>query len=198
MVYMVRKYFLNMYRPLKKRRKWTFDIQRISDTHYAAKSTKDFSSSFRTKSRHFEFPIDETDIIQKAEGEGLEILWPHERAQRTYTRPNASVSLDDRLYPHQKEGVLMAAGWGRAMIGDEMGVGKSAQGIALAKHYGGRVCVVCPSYLCKNWRREFDFWYPHDVGIVGKTVPDTSVIVSYDLTHRRKLGLFNVLILDES
>ena len=194
----MRIHYEKMYRPLKKRRKCTFDIERISDTHYAAKSTKDFGSPFRIKSRHFEFPIKETSIIEKAEEEGLEVLWPHERAQRTYTRPDASVDLDDRLFPHQKEGVLKAAGWGRAMIGDEMGVGKSAQGIALAKHYGGRVCVVCPSYLCKNWMREFEFWYPHDIGIVGKTVPDTSVIVSYDLTHRRKLGLFNVLILDES
>lgn len=182
----------------KKRRKFTFDIERVSDTHYAAKSSKDFSSPFRTKKRHYQFPIDDRSVVGAAEKEGLDILWPHDRAQRSYTRQVASVSLDDRLFPHQKEGVRIAAGWGRAMIGDEMGVGKSAQGIALAKHFGGRVCVACPSYLCKNWKREFEFWYPHDIAIVGKTVPDSSVIVSYDLTHRRNLGKFNVLIMDES
>ena len=78
-------------------------------------------------------------------------------------------------------------------------MGKSAQGIALAKHFGGRVCIICPSYLCKNWKREMEFWYPeHEISIVGKKVPETSAIISYDLTHRRELGKFNVLILDES
>lgn len=187
-----------MYRPVKKRRKFTFDIERVSDTHYFAKSKKDFPSPFRVSRCQYEFPVDERSIIKEAEAEGLEVLWPHERAQRTYPRPSTSVELDERLYPHQKEGVRRAAAWGRAMIGDEMGVGKSAQGIALAKHFGGRVCVVCPSYLCKNWKREFDFWHPHDIEIVGKVVPQNSVIVSYDLTHRRELGKFNVLILDES
>ena len=75
--------YKNMYRPLKKRRKFTFDIERISDSHYSAKSTKDFKSPFRVKICHYEFPIEEASIIEKAEEEGLEILWPHERAQRT-------------------------------------------------------------------------------------------------------------------
>ena len=125
---------------------------------------------------------------------------PPDRAMRTYTpRTLPTMDLDPRLYPHQRDGVLKAISWGKALIGDEMGVGKSAQGIALAKHFGGRTCIICPSYLCKNWKREMAFWNPdHEIAIVGKTVPDTSIIISYDLTHRRDLGKFNVLILDES
>lgn len=189
-----------MYRPLKKRRKSTFDVQRVSDTHYAAVSSIDFDSPFRTKKRHYRFPVDHVAIYSKAEDEGLEVLMPPAISQKSYVAPECpDIDLDHRLYPHQREGVVKAASWGRAMIGDEMGVGKSAQGIALAKHFSGRVCVVCPSYLCKNWKREMAFWIPdHDVQIVGRTVPESSVIVSYDLTHRRDLGRFNVLILDES
>ena len=42
-------------------------------------------------------------------------------------------------------------------------------------------------------------WYPElNIGVVKKTVPSCSVIVSYSLTFRRDLGKFNVLILDES
>ena len=190
-----------MYRPLKKRRKCTFDVERISDTHYGAKSSVDFDSEFRTKRRHYEFPISDNSVFQQAEKLGLEILLPPERARcrELYVSESVEVDLDDRLYPHQREGVLKAAAWGRAMIGDEMGVGKSAQAIALIKHFGGRACVVCPSYLCKNWIRECAFWPPDlDVQIVKKTVPEHSCVISYDLTHRRQLGKFNVLVLDES
>jgi len=189
-----------MYRPIKRRRKCTFDVQRISDTHYHAKATVDFNSPFRVKKKHYEFPLDDTTIFEVASSKGMEILMPPEPATASYP-PLApqKMDLDERLYPHQKEGVLKAAAWGKAMIGDEMGVGKSAQGIMLAKHFGGRVCIVCPSYLCKNWTREMAFWYPdHTISIVGKVVPETSAIISYDLTHRRDLGKFNVLILDES
>ena len=189
-----------MYRPVKKRRKSTFDVQRVSDTHYHAKSTVDFESPYRIKKKQYEFPIEDRDILALAESKGMEVLMPPMRAQITYPKPDVpDIEVDPRLYPHQKEGVRKAAAWGKAMIGDEMGVGKSAQGIALAKHFGGRVCVVCPSYLCKNWKREMEFWYPDlDVTIVNKQVSSESIIVSYDLTHRRKLGSFNVLILDES
>ena len=189
-----------MYRPIKRRRVSTFDVERISDTHYAAVSKHDFESPFRTKKRHYEFPIEETEILEQARNLGMEILMPPYRARITYPLPDPpAIALDERLYPHQLSGVRRAASWGKAMIGDEMGVGKSAQAVALAKHFGGRVCIVCPSYLKNNWKRECTFWYPElEIGIVKKDVPDTSIIVSYDLTHRRALGRFNVLILDES
>ena len=189
-----------MYRPIKKRRKSTFDIERISDTHYGAVATVDFESPFRVKKRHYEFPIADKDILKEAERLGMEVLLPPYKARVQYAKKEpAEITLDERLYPHQVHGVRQAATWGKALIGDEMGVGKSAQAIALVKHFGGRVCIVCPSYLKNNWMRECTFWHPNlDISIVKKDVPETSIIISYDLTHRRNLGMFNVLILDES
>ena len=189
-----------MYRPVNRRAKYTFDVQRVSDTHYSAVATIDFESPYRTKKRHYTFPVDEKNIYKVAEEKGMSISMPPAMAQKQYFDPDCpDINVDPRLYPHQRDGVLKAAAWGRAMIGDEMGVGKSAQGIALAKHFRGDVCIVCPSYLCKNWKREMEFWYPeHEIYILGKQVKSGSCIVSYDLTHRRVLGSFNVLILDES
>ena len=188
-----------MYRPIKKRKKFTFDVERISDTHYAAKASKDFDSDFRTKSRHYEFPISDTSVLEQAEKLGMEILLPPERCRESYEPQSVDIDLDERLYDYQKEDVRKAAAWGRAFLGLEMGCGKTAMAIALMKHFGGRALVVCPSYLCKNWIRECSFWHPDlDVRIVKKTVPDHSCVISYDLTHRRELGRFNVVILDES
>jgi SWI/SNF-related matrix-associated actin-dependent regulator 1 of chromatin subfamily A len=188
-----------MYRPIKKRRKYTFDVERISDTHYAAKASKDFDSDFRVKSRHYEFPISDASVLKEAEALGMEILLPPDRCRESYEPQSLDFDLDERLYDYQKEDVLKAAAWGRAFLGLEMGCGKTAIAIALMKHFGGRALVVCPSYLCKNWIRECSFWHPElDVQIVKKTVPEHSCVISYDLTHRRQLGTFNVLILDES
>ena len=188
-----------MYRPIKKRRKYTFDVERISDTHYAAKASKDFDSDFRTKSRHYEFPISDTSVLEQAEKLGMENLLPPARCRESYEPQSLDINLDERLYDYQKEDVRKAAAWGRAFLGLEMGCGKTAMAIALMKHFGGRALVVCPSYLCKNWIRECSFWHPDlDVRIVKKTVPDHSCVISYDLTHRRELGRFNVVILDES
>ena len=188
-----------MYRPIKKRRTCTFAVERISDTHYAAKASIDFDSPFRTKRCHFEFPISDASVIKEAEKLGMEILLPPDRCRESYEPQSLDVDLDERLYDYQKEDVLKAAAWGRAFLGLEMGCGKTAMAIALMKHFGGRALVVCPSYLCKNWIRECAFWHPElDVQIVKKTVPEHSCVVSYDLTHRRELGRFNVLVLDES
>ena len=82
---------MQMYRPLKKRRKSTFDVERISDTHYAAKAKVDLTP-FRVKKGHYEFPIEEKDILRRAEELGMDILLP------PIMRANATIH---RLYPIQ-------------------------------------------------------------------------------------------------
>lgn len=184
----------------KKRRKCTFRVQRVSDTHFEAKSTLDFESPFRVKKKLYRFAMSDTSVLDDASSHGLHVEMPPDFILQAPERPSpADVELHDSLYEHQKTGVRQAISFGRCLIADEMGVGKSAQGASLAKHFGGRVCVVCPSYLTNSWLDTMSEWYPElDIGVVKKTVPDSSVIVSYSLTFRRDLGKFNVLLLDES
>jgi len=64
------------------------------------------------------------------------------------------------LYAYQKEGAQFCASRGmRAMIGDEMGVGKTVQVIAAAEAVGTpRIFVVCPANARYVWEREIQQW----------------------------------------
>lgn len=63
------------------------------------------------------------------------------------------------LYPYQAEGALFAVRAGRALIGDEIGLGKTIQAIAaaeiLSRHFGvTKVLVICPTSLKYQWQSE--------------------------------------------
>lgn len=70
------------------------------------------------------------------------------------------------LFPHQRAGVKFLAVARRALLADEPGLGKTAQAIRALKSLfdSGEtifpVLVVCPNTLKKNWKREFDKWWP--------------------------------------
>lgn len=69
--------------------------------------------------------------------------------------------LMETLYEYQKDGVAFAvAHGGRALIADEMGVGKSLQGIALLGVYQWEwpACILCPSSLKGQWVQLVDQW----------------------------------------
>ena len=83
-----------------------------------------------------------------------------------------------------------------------MGCGKTIQAIAIAKHYGGRCVIICPSYLCRGWIRECETW-ELDVTHVPKgksEIPEGNVVISYGIATKvvRQLGKFNLVICDES
>ncbi|MBM4343386.1 MAG: DEAD/DEAH box helicase [Deltaproteobacteria bacterium] len=64
-----------------------------------------------------------------------------------------------RLFPYQRTGVAMLASQGRALLADDMGVGKTLQAIAAARwlmeHEGvRRVLIVCPASLKSGWTKE--------------------------------------------
>ena len=73
---------------------------------------------------------------------------------------------NDDLFPHQRAGVKFLSVARRALLADEPGLGKTAQAIrALAEiQKNGEnpfpALVVCPNTLKKNWKREFDKWWP--------------------------------------
>jgi SWI/SNF-related matrix-associated actin-dependent regulator 1 of chromatin subfamily A len=64
------------------------------------------------------------------------------------------------LFPYQREGVLRVVHQfrGRCLLADEMGLGKTLQAIACMLHFGVPTLVVCPAFLCTNWRRTLEQW----------------------------------------
>lgn len=64
------------------------------------------------------------------------------------------------MHPYQKEGARFCASRGmRALIGDEMGVGKTAQAIAAAEGTNAqRILVICPANARYVWEREIEGW----------------------------------------
>lgn len=114
------------------------------------------------------------------------------------------------LYPFQYVGVRFAelAG-GRALIGDDMGIGKTIQAIGYCALHPENypVLVVCPANVKYNWVKEFSRWLP-DVSVEavknGKSVvPDSDVVViNYDLMKKKQLEIedrrYNIVIFDES
>lgn len=64
------------------------------------------------------------------------------------------------LHAYQKTGVQFCLARGmRAMLGDEMGIGKTAQAIAAAEAAGAqRVVIFCPANARYVWEREIEGW----------------------------------------
>lgn len=95
------------------------------------------------------------------------------------------------LLPYQVTGRDWLATHPRILLGDDMGVGKSAQAIAAADKVEARnVLVVCPAIARINWAREFDrfslYARRQRVLLAGEppSLDDELVIVSFDLLLR--------------
>lgn len=115
--------------------------------------------------------------------------------------------------PFQLAGVEYALRRRNAIIGDQPGLGKTAQAIMLSNAIGARNClVVCPASLRLNWEKEIWKWstienvetYPVLKSSDG-TSPDANyVILSYDLLRNPSIlnGIMDYtwdhLILDEA
>ena len=114
------------------------------------------------------------------------------------------------LYPFQYVGVrFIELANGRALIGDDMGIGKTIQALAYialtAEHHPA--LVVCPANVKFNWLKEAKAWLPNYTSAVvenGKSdIPDTDiVIINYDLMKKQQIALenrgFNIVVFDES
>jgi SNF2 family DNA or RNA helicase len=95
------------------------------------------------------------------------------------------------LYPEQRAGVeyaILHAG-GRVIIGDEPGVGKTAQALAILHElHAFPAVIICPASLKVNWRREAKRALPYaTVEIIRGTTPQPRliwadvVIINYDI-----------------
>lgn len=70
-----------------------------------------------------------------------------------------SIPLKRQLFEFQKRGVAYALKRQRLIIGDQPGLGKTAQAIATITGADAFPClVICPSSLKINWQREWEMW----------------------------------------
>lgn len=98
-------------------------------------------------------------------------------------------------FPFQVEGGKFLAGRKRALLADDMGLGKSAQAIIACESVGAKhVLVICPASVRENWRREF---------VKFSTTGVKPVVQSYDdIVDKPWIGITNhlwdVLIVDEA
>jgi SWI/SNF-related matrix-associated actin-dependent regulator 1 of chromatin subfamily A len=114
------------------------------------------------------------------------------------------------LYPFQYVGVRFCElANGKALIGDDMGVGKTIQALAYTSLHPEHhpTLIVCPANVKFNWLKEARSWLTtltSDVIRTGKDeIPDTDiVIINYDLMSKQAPALldrgFNTVIFDES
>lgn len=111
------------------------------------------------------------------------------------------------LYPYQRAGVQYASLFDTCMIGDEPGLGKTMQAIALANHLGLRnLLVICPASLRLNWVREIEKWSTIDrqprALLNGKDGFGDCNVISYDLAVTRRKDILalapDMIILDEA
>jgi len=114
------------------------------------------------------------------------------------------------LFPFQYVGVgFIEAANGRAMIGDDMGVGKTIQSIAYAVLHPEQwpVLVICPANVKYNWGKEINKWVPDascTVVVDGKSIIEDAdfTVINYDLLAKRKDELlangYDLVIMDES
>lgn len=113
------------------------------------------------------------------------------------------------LRPYQVIGSQFLASRKRALLADDMGLGKSAQAIEACRRVSkphGRyfhVGVVCPASVKENWQREFKRFWPEydDVFRGSKTEAGGSVAVeSFDKVRAGcwETTGFHVLIIDEA
>lgn len=69
------------------------------------------------------------------------------------------IPLKMKLFPYQGSGVAYALDKKKLIIGDQPGLGKTAQAIATVTGANAFPClIICPSSLKVNWEREWEMW----------------------------------------
>jgi SWI/SNF-related matrix-associated actin-dependent regulator 1 of chromatin subfamily A len=156
---------------------------------------------------------------------GLKI--EYNQAQESLRSINdTGVGIYTQLYQFQKDGIEFGIKkYGRLLIGDEMGVGKTIQALGLCAVYKDEwpFLVICPSSLKYNWQREANTWLKYhlkkqeegkeeqimEVQVIDKGSDKighkvAGVIISYDLAKSKNMisklmeRRFMVIICDEA
>ena len=114
------------------------------------------------------------------------------------------------LYPYQVEAVNFILARKRVIIGEEPGLGKSAEAISAIKQINAeylrtkklpkalKVLVVCPNTLKENWAREFIKFYPESKGYLKIISGSSLEKIKLLALHYTSLNSNGIYILDYS
>ena len=118
----------------------------------------------------------------------------------------------DQLYDFQVDGVNFLACARSGLLADDVGTGKTVQGVHASIQVGARtILVICSASIKYNWKKEAIKWGydERDIHILDnkniKAMPETGMfIINYDLCWRKNYArvllrrCFDVLICDEA
>ena len=132
-----------------------------------------------------------------------------------YNHPLRKTLLKVPLLPYHLDGIVFAAGAGRAVLADDMGLGKTIQGVGTAEYLAReadirRVLIVCPASLKSQWRGEIRRFCDRDVQLVGGSAEERGAqynsgcfftVCNYEQVLRDILSIeqvtWDLIILDE-
>jgi hypothetical protein len=108
-------------------------------------------------------------------------------------------SMNDRLFPHQRDLVTWAMRRGRAAIFADTGLGKTAMMVEWARHAAvhGRVLILAPLAVAEQTVREAKL-FGVDVAYRRADAGDQITVTNYEMMHMFDPSLFIGVVLDES
>lgn len=115
---------------------------------------------------------------------------------RNETHPTIDIPVyDTRLRDFQRVGVHWLTVAGDALLGDDMGSGKTIQALTAMRHMDDALpaLVVCPNSVKLPWAREAEKWYPecHPYPLVGSTAERTKMLKTA-MTDPTALVIINI------
>jgi SWI/SNF-related matrix-associated actin-dependent regulator of chromatin subfamily A-like protein 1 len=112
-------------------------------------------------------------------------------------------------YTYQTEGAEFCLKRQGALIGDEAGTGKTIEICLLIKKYNPTyTLIICPAFLCLNWKREIKKWCGEDARVISPDDKSAArelmgiTIISYEMSRLMVQWYSNVtfdlIVWDES
>lgn len=133
----------------------------------------------------------QAELTNIARIEGVAQAIAEEKIALTIAGPNKD--LNEAMKNYQKEGVLFMSTVERSYNGDEMGLGKSLQALAMHEHkLAYPALITCPSKLKQNWLNECRLWLPHRrASMLANDLAEITILsytelpnlVNYELAH---------------
>lgn len=156
----------------------------------------------------FEFATERAAHELQAINHGVQESWRQESGA------HIKCPADQELWPFQKAGIEYALRRRNTLIGDQPGLGKTAQAICFANEIAAkRVLVLCPANIRLQWAKNIRRWttmawpyvvYPILRGGHGVHPSAAWTVVSYDLARTPAIaaalakGIYDLLVLDEA